>query len=213
MVSMKIEKLNEDKIRITLNLEDLKEKDIDFHAFMSNSIESQDLFLDMLDEAEKEVGFVTDDYKIMIEALAMADGNFVLTVTRIAPEKEKNGTYKRRKVGIKRKSALPENAKKAIYRFPCFEDFCAYCNYFKNNMPNYSDFLVKDSCLYSYHSNYYLVFTNITMNVNLLKSFCSGITEFANFMNHSELFESKLKEYGELIMKENAISTGIEHFC
>ena len=84
---MKIEKLNEDKIRITLNLEDLKEKDIDFHAFMSNSIESQEIFLDMLEEAEKEVGFVTEDYRIMIEALAMADGNFILTVTRLAPEK------------------------------------------------------------------------------------------------------------------------------
>ena len=90
---MKIEKLNEDKIRITLNLEDLKEKDIDFHSFMSNSIESQEIFLDMLEEAEREVGFVTDDYRIMIEALAMKDGNFILTVTRLS-DKEKS-TYKK----------------------------------------------------------------------------------------------------------------------
>ena len=45
---MKIEKLNENKIRITLDLNDLAEKDIDFHSFMSNPIESQNLFLDML---------------------------------------------------------------------------------------------------------------------------------------------------------------------
>lgn len=52
---MKIEKLNDDKIRITLNLKDLEENHIDFHTFMSNSIESQELFLDMLDKAEKEL--------------------------------------------------------------------------------------------------------------------------------------------------------------
>lgn len=54
---MKIEKLNENKIRITLDMNDLAEKDIDFHAFMSNPIESQNLFLDMLEQAEKEVRF------------------------------------------------------------------------------------------------------------------------------------------------------------
>lgn len=67
---MKIEKLNDDKIRIILNIEDLEKNDIDFHSFMSNSIESQELFLDMLDKAEEEVGFTTDNYKIMIEAIA-----------------------------------------------------------------------------------------------------------------------------------------------
>lgn len=70
---MKIEKLNDNKIRITLNLKDLEENNVDLHTFMSNSIESQELFLNMLDKAEEEVGFITDDYRVMIEALAMSD--------------------------------------------------------------------------------------------------------------------------------------------
>ena len=45
---MRFEKLEENKIRITLSQEDLVKKDIDFHSFMSNSLESQDLFFDML---------------------------------------------------------------------------------------------------------------------------------------------------------------------
>ena len=63
---MKFEKLNENKIRITLSIRDLEEKDIDFHDFMSNSLESQDLFLDMLEEAEEKVGFKTRDCKVKI---------------------------------------------------------------------------------------------------------------------------------------------------
>lgn len=73
---MQIEKITENKIRITLNIHDLEEKNIDLHSFMSNSIESQDLFYDMLDKAEKEIGFKTKDYKLIIEALAVPERKF-----------------------------------------------------------------------------------------------------------------------------------------
>ena len=56
---MKFEKINKDKIKITLNLKDLEEKNIDFHLFMSNPIESQHILLDMLDEAKEKIGFDT----------------------------------------------------------------------------------------------------------------------------------------------------------
>ena len=68
---MKFEKLNENKIKITLSIQDLEEKDINFHDFMSNSLESQDLFLILLEEAEEKVGFKTQNCRVKIEALAM----------------------------------------------------------------------------------------------------------------------------------------------
>lgn len=73
---MRIEKITENKIRITLNMQDLEEKHIDLHSFMSNSLESQDLFYDVLDKAEKEIGFQTKDYKLMIEAIAAPGRKF-----------------------------------------------------------------------------------------------------------------------------------------
>ena len=200
---MKIEKLNDNKIRITLNLTDLEENHIDFHTFMSNSIESQKIFLDMLDKAEREVGFVTDDYRVMIEALAMSDGNFVLTVTRFEAEKS-NTTYKKRKVNIKRKVNEIDN-KKAIY--------CSFCNFLNNNILKYMNDFADSMSLFEYNSKYYLVISNIHINTNLLKTFCSSITEFARFIEDANLFENKLLEYGNLIMKDNAINTCIKHFC
>ena len=83
---MKIEKLSENKIRVTLSHQDLVQKNIDSHSFMANSIDSQDLVFDVLDEAEKEIGFVTKNYQIKIEAIAIAGGDFILTVTRILPD-------------------------------------------------------------------------------------------------------------------------------
>ena len=61
---MKFEKLSENKLRITLNIRDLADKDIDYHSFMSNSVDTQKLFLDMLEKAEEEVGFKTKNYNI-----------------------------------------------------------------------------------------------------------------------------------------------------
>ncbi|MCI8352599.1 MAG: adaptor protein MecA [Clostridia bacterium] len=208
---MKIEKLNDNKIRITLNLTDLEENHIDFHTFMSNSIESQKIFLDMLDKAEKEVGFVTDDYRVMIEALAMSDGNFVLTVTRFESEKT-NTIYKKKKVNIKRKISEIDT-KKAIYCFNTFDEYCSFCNFLNNNILKYMNDFADNMSLFEYNSKYYLVISNIHINTNLLKTFCSSITEFAHFVEGATLFENKLLEYGNLIMKDNAIDTCIKHFC
>lgn len=208
---MKIEKLNDNKIRITLNLTDLEENHIDFHTFMSNSIESQKIFLDMLDKAEKEVGFVTDDYRVMIEALAMSDGNFVLTVTRFESERT-NTTYRKKKVNIKRKVNEIDN-KKAIYCFNTFDEYCSFCNFLNNNILKHMNDFADSMSLFEYNSKYYLVISNVHINTNLLKTFCSSITEFASFIEEANLFENKLLEYGNLIMKDNAIDTCIKHFC
>ncbi len=205
---MRFEKLNEDKIRITLSHEDLVKKDIDFHSFMSNSIESQDLFFDMLEEAEKEIGFTTKDYLIRIEALAMAGGDFILTVTRSLPEKIRSNPKK--KVHIKRKLSNTDAAQ-VVYSFSSFEDYCAFLSFFEENHFN-SMHLAEKVLLYEYQDIYYLVLSNINLAYPHLKKLFSCITEFATFVSHSSIFVSKLSENGKLIMKHNAIRIGMKHF-
>ena len=131
---MKFEKLNENKIRITLSIRDLEEKDIDFHDFMSNSLESQDLFLDMLEEAEEKVGFKTRDCKVKIEALAMTENDFVLTITKIVPEGNKKTLYAtpKKKPKVKRK-LNSVNEVCLIYRFNSFDDYCNFIEYMTRN--------------------------------------------------------------------------------
>ena len=58
---MRFEKLSNDKIRIILDLQDLEDNDIDYQSFMSNSSDSQKLFMEILDEAEEQIGFTTKD--------------------------------------------------------------------------------------------------------------------------------------------------------
>lgn len=205
---MKIEKITENKIRITLNLDDLKEKNIDFHSFISNSIEAQDIFVDMLREAEKQIGFKTEDYKILLEAIATVDGKFILNVTRIVPETD---SPKKLKVSTKRK-AVKIDKKLAIYKFDSFDDFCSFASLLHNSNNNFLIKKIKKSILYSYKNQYYLTLTNILADVDLLKTFCSLVSEFGTYINNSDLFEKKLSEYGKIVIKNNAIETCCKYF-
>lgn len=204
---MKIEKITENKIRITLNLEDLKSKNIDFHSFMSNSLETQNLFMEMLDEVEKQIGFVTKNYKLSIEAIATPNDNFILTITRLTDAP----TLGSKKVHTKRKT-INLNHPTIIFKFNSFDDVSSLCDFIKNNS-YYGIYnkLLKNTSLYLYE-DYYLVIDNPNIEQNHLKTFCSIVSEFGKYINNSDLFENKLKEYGRIIIKKNAINTIINKY-
>lgn len=209
---MKIEKITENKIRVIVNLDDLEAKHINLHSLMSNSIESQSLFIDMLDEAEKAVGFSTKNCKTYIEAIASSDGNFIFTITKIDSNEQKEIANKKKTVKIKRKTANVD-FNKAIYQFTTFEEFCNFCSYIdSSNLGNLKDF-AKGISLYLYNDTYFLVLTDINLSYPHLKGFYAIISEFARIVNHPENFERKLDEYGKPIMKKNAIARCLKYFA
>lgn len=205
---MRFEKLNENKIRITLTNQDLIKKNIDFHSFMANPIESQDLFLDMLDTAEKEIGFITKNYQIRIEALQVSNGDFILTITRSLPETKKY--FEKKKLHIKRKNTSFKS-KDALYCFGCFDDFCDFSSFLNIHHIKISN-IAKNISLYEYKSKFYLSFSNINLAYSDLNRLFSTITEFATYISYSDLIKRKLVENGTLIIKNNAIKTAIQHF-
>ena len=206
---MRIEKLNENKIRIFLNLEDLRQKNIDLHTFMSNSIETQDLFLDMLNVAESEIGFKTKNYRLAIEALASSDGNFVFTITRLRPEKALPSNVV--KPRVKRQLVLP-NRTLSIHKFVSFDEFLEFCNYINTDASRFIEKL-KNSSLYLYKNEYYLILNNLKITAPDLKIFFSIISEFGVKMRSEDLLERKIEEYGKIIFPKNAIATCLKHFA
>ena len=217
---MKFEKLSDNKIRIILTMQDLTEKHIDFHSFMSNSIESQNILLDMLEEAKKETGFDPEDSNLKIEALAMADTNFIFTITKVysdttitAEKAEAIEKFSKRKFTIKRKSLSPVSTTQAVYMFNCFDDFCNFLHFLNkgHNISEIAD-LADDVLLYSYKDCYYLLISNVHTNMASKINFYATVTEFAKCISNSKGFASKLCECGTLIMKNNALEIGFKHF-
>ena len=206
---MKFEKLNENKIRIVLNTQDLVDKNIDFNSFMSNSIETQGLFLDMLEEAEEKVGFITRDYKIKIEALAMDSGDFVIIVTRFNEEQKNSSVSRAKKITARRKSTIP-GSEYLIYSFNSFDDVCNFSNYI-TDFDGYLN-IAKSAILYDYNSKYYLSFSKINTEHPRIKNFYALVTEFGTYINNPDLFIHKLTERGKIVIKNNAIKTCATYF-
>lgn len=207
---MKFEKINENKIRITLKLSELKDKDIDYQSLMSNSIDTQKLFWDMLDEAEEKIGFKTKDYKIMIEALATVDGDFIVTVTRSLPESNYENK-KRKNIRYKRKNEKLSSSL-AIYSFDTFDDFCEFCLYINSNSLIVLDKISKNYNLFTYKDKYFLVINNIDLSYENLSIFNYIVSEFGHFVSSPETFNSILLEHGNLIIKRNAIKNILKYF-
>ena len=205
---MKFEKVNDNKIKITLNMDDLKANDIDFHSFMSNSNETQSLFLAVLDKAERDLGFSTDNYNLKVETIALDSGSFILTITR-SLDKTLLPARKRFKVN---KKSIGNSFHSLIYQFANFEDFCQFAESLSSMNLYNVDKISKLSMLYNYKGSYYLVLDNINANYPDLKIFSSCITEFATYTDSSPVFIAKLHESGSLVIKNHAIKVCNKYF-
>jgi len=220
---VRFERITENKIRITFSLEDLENENIDFHSFMSNSIETQSIFLDMLSKAEKEIGFTTNNYKLMIEALATSSGHFIVTVTRLVPEPAKisrstestpwvSPTTKK-KLSAKRKT-VSVNMPVIVYQFEEFDDFCNLSSCLNEDILKRMNKIFTKSILYSYNHLYYLSLkTNEMANLSDVKYVISTITEFGTPIRYSSVFDKKLTEYGKVILPNNCFVKANKFFA
>lgn len=126
---MQIEKVNNNKLKVTLSSNDLKENNIDLNTFMANSLESQDLFLDILDLAEEKFNFYVDNSKLIIESISLANNIFIFTITKLSDFK---------------------NLDSSNYIY-CFENFDQFANLLPLINQNVS------AQLYTYQNKFYLI--------------------------------------------------------
>ena len=126
---MQIEKINNNKLKVILNIDDLEKNNIDLNTFMANSLESQELFLDILDLAEDKFNFYVHNSKLIIESVSLANNIFIFTITKLT--KNNNDSYET-----------------TIYCFNNFDDVLNIWNYInKNNLFKYNNkyYLISDN--------------------------------------------------------------------
>ena len=57
-----------------------------------------------------------------------------------------------------------------------------------------------------------MVIDKINLSNSSISILHTSLLEFSNLENHTKNFKFKLKEHGKIIMKSNAITTGIKYF-
>ena len=191
---MQIEKINENQIEVILDIEDLKRKNISLHSFMCKSSESQNLFFDILNYADEEIGFNLKNYEVLIEAFSVPKKNaFILLITRVPkitylyPSKNFLGKFKFNKP--------------LWIKFDNLQDFCRFCNLLENNSN------IKSS-LYYLKRCYFL-----HIKANSIRNYFYLLNEFHEFSNTIYRQNFILDENAQSIIKNCAIQTAKKYFA
>ena len=215
---MKIEKLTDNKIRIIMNIQDIEKNTNDIHTFFDNIMNSQNLFLDILQKAEKEVDFHTEGCKLLIEAFSTLEDVIVFTITKYSSTESNSintnnalNNDSKRKLIVKRKTNTP-SLTNAVYEFDNFDYFCDFCNSISKIENLNINKLAKKIVLYNYQNKFFLIFKDINFKDKYIHKVFNILSEFSKFQNFSTNFEYKLTEHGKTYIKNNAIVKGIQYF-
>lgn len=196
---MKIEKINDNKIKITLSAKDLEERNLDFQALRYNSPEAQNLFWDMIKCAESEHGFIASNCQLFIEAASIMDGNFIVTITKMTDSRAlptiPSPKSKPTAIRVKKKQMI--NSANAIIRFDKIDDL--YDALLIEELPKIN------SKLYEYDKSYYLSIKPNMTQIQDFKKLVTLLSEFGNIEREFNYIESKLMEYGNELIPRDAL--------
>ena len=167
---VQIKKINNNKLKVILNSKDLYDKNIDIDSFLSNSIESQNLFFEILDLAEEKYNFDIENNKAVVETISLDNNIFILTITKL-----KNDFISTSSTPCK--IYCFENIDTVLYVFTLLKE---------NNL------ILKNTYIYKFLDNYYLFLDNCTKNME------NFITEYASPINDINI-KNILIEHGERI--------------
>ena len=87
---MKIERISENQLKLTLTKDDLKERDIKLEDLITPSEKTQKLFRDIMEQALDEEDFVSENTPLMVEAVPMGTEGIMIIVTKVN-NKDKKG--------------------------------------------------------------------------------------------------------------------------
>ncbi|MCX8129224.1 MAG: adaptor protein MecA [Clostridia bacterium] len=201
---MKIEKISENEIKVTISISDLEERNIDLNSLNYNSPAAQELFWDMMEQAEVQYGFNTSDSQLCIEALPDSDEGFIVTITKMdedgdfeSIQKYIKNKFKKNDLKVKRKNRKIYSTL-MIYSFREFEDLCSLSK-------KISSLYSGDSSLFKYKETYYLVLTRSSLTISNTKLFEVMLGEYGNKVPNTGFYEGYLNEYGTKIIEYNAI--------
>ena len=202
---MRIERISDNKIRVTISINDLEERNIDLTALNYNSPAAQELFWDMMEQAEVEFGFDASDSQLVIEASPDSDEGFIVTITRVSEdgdfesiEKYIKNKYRSKDLKGKKKSRKVYSSI-MIYSFSSFEDLCSLS---KRILPLYTG----ESSLYKYKNTYYIILTRGNLSSANMKTLEILISDYGRKVLNISFYDGFLNEHGIKIAEGNALT-------
>lgn len=85
---MKIEKINDNQIRCTLNSSDLTDRHLNLGELAYGSTKARNLFREMMQQAFNDFGFEAEDNPLMVEAIPLSGDSIMLIITKVEDPEE-----------------------------------------------------------------------------------------------------------------------------
>lgn len=207
---MKIERISETEIKITISIDDLEERNIDFDALSANTIAAQELLLDMMEQVEDQFGTPVGELQFMIEPDPNYTDGFIITITKVEDEEFESiqkyikNKYRKNDLKVKKKGRRVFSTV-AIYSFDSLDDVCTLSG-------KLSSIYSGESTLYKHNGSYYLVLTKSSLTVSNPRLFELLLNEFGRKVSHPSFFEGYINEYGTKLIDCNAIEVLSQYF-
>lgn len=184
---MKIEKIELNKIKVTLSAPDLIDMNVSVKSLTPGSPELHGFLHEVMEKIKEETGFNPYSGQVMVEATPNNDG-IVLVVTRLADKPFKKRRLKSARVKEHR------SPKKITYKFRTFDDVCKLFLHWDTGC-------FENASLYEYMENFYIIMNN---------SNAADISEFGESQDSIILSESFLEEHGKLHAKNDRLVSMVE---
>ena len=208
---MRVEKISENKIKVLIDSTEAKELNIDSSMLARNTPEVQRMFRMAIRIAEESADFYIDGAKLFVETIPSYTDGIGMLITKVCSEGEleeavNNCSYR----GVIRRNEIPsavtvrKKQLKLIYRFSDFDAVCAAAR-------ELCAVYVGDSSLYKLEDMFYLYLAPSDA-VSLMEADMI-LPEFAHKMEHGQFVHGRLNEYGELMIKHDAILVLTEYYC
>lgn len=196
---MRVERLSVNKIKVFVTYDDLKERNLTKEDMWHDVPKLHGLFLDLIDEANEEVGFEVEG-PLAVELYSMPAQGVVIIVTTqpfdsIHEDEEFDDDYVDMQLTLDERNHI-------FYEFQSFEDVISLSSRLK--VLN-----IKSGTLYSYDGLFYLYFDWIDISMNSADNFISILSEFGS-ASTTTVF--KAMEYGKVLIEREAIAVIAEHF-
>ncbi|WP_129728114.1 genetic competence negative regulator [Ectobacillus funiculus] len=194
---MRLERLNYNKIKIFLTFDDLLERGLTKEDLWQNAPKVQQLFRDMMHEANKELGFEADG-PIAVEVFSLQAQGMVVIVTK---EHQEIGLDEDFSDDFIEMQVTLDESEDILYEFASFEDIISLAE-------RLYPLGIENGKLYSFQNHFYLLLEESATSL----SHENLIAILAEFGNSATITIYRLMEYGKELMAERALAQLYHYF-
>ncbi len=185
---MRIERVSDSQFTIFLTFDDLVDRGFTKEDLWHDATNVRNLFSDMMYEASTELGFELEGVLLVQVHLMQAQGMHVIVTQKIENQSWEEDF-------IEMKVTLDES-KEMIFSFKEFEDIIQVSSYL-------SVINMDGGQIYYMNSRYYMLLHENELTPKNKENIIAVMSEFSS---PSIITSHRLKEYGKVIMQENAVN-------